>query len=60
MGLMKNAHGRGAQMQQMQKMANVVPPQLVKQMGGVGGLSNIMKQMGDIPGLGGFNPFGKK
>ena len=30
----------------MAKMANAVPPQLMKQMGGVGGLSQLMKQLG--------------
>jgi signal recognition particle subunit SRP54 len=39
--------------QQLAKMANMVPPQIMKQMGGVGGLNNLMKQMGDlkIPGF---------
>jgi len=39
----------------MQKMASIVPPHIMKQMGGLGGLNQIMKQMGDmnfnIPGF---------
>lgn len=37
----------------MAKMANVVPPHIMKQMGGVGGLNNLLKQIGDmnIPGF---------
>lgn len=38
----------------LSKLSQMVPPHLMKQMGGVGGLSNLMKQMGDIniPGFG--------
>eukprot|EP01118_Nematostelium_gracile_P007734 TRINITY_DN2529_c0_g1_i1.p1 TRINITY_DN2529_c0_g1~~TRINITY_DN2529_c0_g1_i1.p1 ORF type:complete len:488 (-),score=159.24 TRINITY_DN2529_c0_g1_i1:79-1542(-) len=39
---------RGNQMQNMAKMANAVPPHIMKQMGGLGGLNNIMKQFGDL------------
>jgi len=39
----------------MAKMANVVPPHIMKQMGGPGGLNNLLKQIGDmnlnIPGF---------
>jgi len=46
---------RGNNMHNMQKMASIVPPHIMKQMGGLGGLNNIMKQMGDmnfnIPGF---------
>lgn len=46
---------RGNMNANLQKMASVVPPHIVKQMGGVGGLSNLMKQIGDmninIPGF---------
>jgi len=37
----------------LSKMANVVPPHIMKQMGGMGGLNNLMKQIGDlnIPGF---------
>jgi len=46
--------GRGGP-NQLAKMANVVPPHIMKQMGGVGGLNNLMKQIGDmnlnIPGF---------
>jgi len=41
--------------QNLSKMANIVPPHIMKQMGGLGGLNNLMKQMGDmnlnIPGF---------
>lgn len=41
--------------QNMAKLANAVPPQVLRQMGGLGGLNNLMKQMGDmnfnIPGF---------
>lgn len=42
--------GRG---NQMAKMANIVPPHIMKQMGGVGNIQNLMKQIGDlnIPGF---------
>jgi len=38
----------------LSKLQQMVPPHLMKQMGGMGGLNNLMKQMGDfnIPGLG--------
>jgi len=36
--------GRGMQ-QNMQQLQNMVPPHLLKQMGGAGGLSNLMRQM---------------
>jgi len=54
---MKNlGKGRGQMnMQNLAKMANAVPPHIMKQMGGVGGLSSLMKQIGDmnlnIPGF---------
>ena len=39
----------------LSKMASIVPPHIMKQMGGMGGLNSIMKQMGDmnlnIPGF---------
>eukprot|EP01119_Soliformovum_irregulare_P017388 TRINITY_DN5160_c0_g1_i1.p1 TRINITY_DN5160_c0_g1~~TRINITY_DN5160_c0_g1_i1.p1 ORF type:complete len:484 (+),score=148.17 TRINITY_DN5160_c0_g1_i1:53-1504(+) len=50
---MKN-FGKGRGQPNLQKMANAVPPQLMKQMGGMGGLSNLLKQMGDI-NIPGFN-----
>eukprot|EP01114_Cavostelium_apophysatum_P007379 TRINITY_DN1946_c0_g1_i1.p1 TRINITY_DN1946_c0_g1~~TRINITY_DN1946_c0_g1_i1.p1 ORF type:complete len:487 (-),score=166.68 TRINITY_DN1946_c0_g1_i1:78-1538(-) len=58
-GKMKN-FAKGGKMPNMNpanlsKMASMVPPNIMKQMGGMGGLSNIMKQMGDmnfnIPGF---------
>jgi hypothetical protein len=50
---MTGGHNPQAQMAQMAKMANAVPPHIMKQMGGLGGLTNLMKQMGDfkIPGM---------
>jgi len=53
---MKNlGKGRGNMNMNIAKMANAVPPHIMKQMGGVGGLSNLMKQIGDmninIPGF---------
>jgi len=44
--------GRGSA-QNLQKMASAVPPHIMKQMGGPGALSNLMKQMQDmnIPGF---------
>lgn len=40
----------------LSKMANLVPPNVMKQIGGVGGLNNLMKQMGDMGGMFGKNP----
>lgn len=42
----------------LQKMASVVPPHIMKQMGGLGGLTNLMKQMGDMGNLGGLGGLG--
>ncbi|KAL6760898.1 subunit of the signal recognition particle [Haematococcus lacustris] len=42
--------------QMMQKMGAALPPQLLKQLGGMGGLSSLMKgleQGGKLPGMGG-------
>jgi len=36
------------------KMANAVPASLINKMGGVGGLTNMLKQMQDIPGFNNF------
>lgn len=35
-----------------QHMSKVLPPQMLKQIGGMGGLQNLMKQMGGMGGLG--------
>ncbi|KAL6216665.1 PREDICTED: signal recognition particle 54 kDa protein 2 [Fragaria vesca subsp. vesca] len=35
-----------------QQMSKVLPPQMLKQIGGMGGLQNLMKQMGGMGGLG--------
>ena len=40
-----------------QHMSKVLPPQMLKQIGGMGGLQNLMKQMGsakDMMGMGGM------
>lgn len=40
-----------------QHMSKVLPPQMLKQIGGMGGLQNLMKQMGsakDMMGMGGL------
>jgi len=51
-----NMTGRGHNMnnpQNLSKMANAIPPNIMKQMGGLGNINNLIKQMGDmnIPGL---------
>ena len=33
-----------------QQMSKVLPPQMMKQLGGMGGLQNLMKQMGNMGG----------
>lgn len=35
-----------------QQMSKVLPPQMLKQMGGMGGLQNLMKQMGNMGNMG--------
>ncbi|XP_050363204.1 signal recognition particle 54 kDa protein 2 [Argentina anserina] len=35
-----------------QQMSKVLPPQMLKQIGGMGGLQNLMKQMGSMGGMG--------
>jgi len=48
-GKMKSlTKGRGNNINNLSKMASVVPPHIMKQMGGVGGLGNLMKQIGDL------------
>lgn len=49
-GMGKMKLGRGGQMNQRQmgNMANMIPPHLLKQMGGMGGIQNLMKQMGGM------------
>ena len=48
---MKGMRPGRAGMSQMQKL---VPPHLLKQMGGAGGLNNFMRQMGNMEGQMGF------
>eukprot|EP01127_Copromyxa_protea_P008607 TRINITY_DN1976_c0_g1_i2.p1 TRINITY_DN1976_c0_g1~~TRINITY_DN1976_c0_g1_i2.p1 ORF type:complete len:491 (+),score=134.58 TRINITY_DN1976_c0_g1_i2:221-1474(+) len=48
---MKGMRPGRAGISQMQKM---VPPHLLKQMGGAGGLNNLMRQMGGMEGMGGL------
>lgn len=51
-GITKGVRGNNIN---LSKMANVVPPHIMKQMGGLGGLNSLVKQMSDmnlnIPGF---------
>lgn len=43
-----------AQMQKLnQQMAKMIDPRVLQQMGGLGGLQNMMKQIQGAPGFGG-------
>ncbi len=44
----------------MAQLGNILPPNLMKQMGGMGAIQNMLKQMGGAGGMGGMGDFAKK
>eukprot|EP00160_Parvularia_atlantis_P019298 Unigene7509_Nuclearia_a/m.23087 Unigene7509_Nuclearia_a/g.23087 ORF Unigene7509_Nuclearia_a/g.23087 Unigene7509_Nuclearia_a/m.23087 type:complete len:288 (+) Unigene7509_Nuclearia_a:827-1690(+) len=51
MGDLKNNANPKALAQMQQQMAKMIPPQMMRQLGGAGGLQNFIKQMGSNPDM---------
>lgn len=51
-GMPKNIQQMAKNPQQMAQMAQMLPPDLLKQMGGAGNLNQLMKQMGNLGNMG--------